>query len=123
MDATRTNPDKPHVFNKWPGLTNEVYKTPTVLLIDPDGNLEAFGQEALNKYYNKRSLKFPDRFDDYYFFRNFKMVLYDKQVSTLCTCQFQVPPPCILYTPSRDLTCSHDRYSRESTVISVCSQQ
>ena len=93
--ATRTNPDKPHVFNKWPGLTNEVYKTPTVLLIDPDGNLEAFGQEALNKYYNKRSLKFPDRFDDYYFFRNFKMVLYDKQVSTLCTCQFQVLPPCI----------------------------
>lgn len=79
--AACSNPDKLRVFSNWPGLSNEVYKTPTVLLIDPHGKLEAFGQEALNKYYNKRSLLYPDHFDDYYFFRNFKMVLYDNQVS------------------------------------------
>ena len=44
--ATCINPDKLRVFNDWPGLNNEGYKTPTVLLIDPHGELEAFGQEA-----------------------------------------------------------------------------
>ena len=80
--AACNNPDKLRVFSNWPGLNNEVYKTPTVLLIDPHGKLEAFGQEALNKYYSN-----PDQFDDYYFFRNFKMVLYDNQVPvTSCYC-------------------------------------
>ena len=76
--ATRANLKKVRVFNQWPGLKPEDYKTPTVLLIDPDKNLEAFGQEAVNKYYDKKSLRHPDRFNDYYFFRNFKMVLYNQ---------------------------------------------
>lgn len=49
-------------------------KTPTVLLIKPDGKtLEAFGYEAENRY---QQLTVKQEHKDYYYYRNFKMTLY-----------------------------------------------
>ena len=84
--STFVNPTGTHIYQKWPGLVNGTSKTPTVLLLDPDGNFEAFGKKALDKYYNPKNLKYPKRVNDYYFFRQFKMALYDLQVIVLRNC-------------------------------------
>ncbi|XP_053374609.1 heat shock 70 kDa protein 12A-like [Mercenaria mercenaria] len=53
-------------------------KTPTVILIQPDGKtLEAFGYEAENRY---RDLTDMGEHHEYYYFRKFKMMLH-KQLS------------------------------------------
>ncbi|XP_061164989.1 heat shock 70 kDa protein 12B-like [Saccostrea echinata] len=50
-------------------------KTPTTLLMDGDQNFVAFGYEAESKY---AELAEEDEHLDYYYFRRFKMVLYNK---------------------------------------------
>ena len=78
--STIAKPTDIHIYQNWPGLLNGTSKTPTALLLDPDENFEAFGKTALDKYYNPKNLKYPKRVNDYYFFRQFKMILYDLQV-------------------------------------------
>lgn len=49
-------------------------KTPTTLLLDKDKKLVSFGYEAENKY----STMSEEERDEHYYFRRFKMMLYDK---------------------------------------------
>lgn len=49
-------------------------KTPTTLLLDKDKKLVSFGYEAENKY----SAMSEEERDENYYFRRFKMMLYDK---------------------------------------------
>ncbi|XP_052794431.1 heat shock 70 kDa protein 12A-like [Mya arenaria] len=49
-------------------------KMPTVLLLDPKQNFEAFGYEAENRYYE---LAADDEHEGYFYFRRFKMKLYN----------------------------------------------
>ena len=56
---------------------------PTTLLLDPDGNLEAYGLEAVARYNGTehgRELHYPERHKDYYLFDNVKTCLYDEEV-------------------------------------------
>ncbi|KAL4230003.1 hypothetical protein ACF0H5_010391 [Mactra antiquata] len=50
-------------------------KTPTTVLLNPDKTFNAFGFEAEDKYFE---LAEEDKHKDYYFFRRFKMLLYNK---------------------------------------------
>ena len=53
-------------------------KAPTSVLIRPDGRtLEAFGYEAEDRY---AKLADDGKHKDYYYFKLFKMLLYDKLV-------------------------------------------
>lgn len=54
-------------------------KTPTVLLLTPDKKLEAFGYDAEDKY---GQLAADGEHKDYYYFRRFKMKLYQREVSS-----------------------------------------
>lgn len=56
-----------------------LHKTPTCLLLGPDGEFDAFGFEAVSKY-NDLS---EEEADDYYYFDRFKMKLYDNKVRTV----------------------------------------
>ena len=56
-------------------LTTE--KTSTCVLFDKDRKFHSFGYEAEDKY---SSLAFDNKHHDWYYFRRFKMMLYDKKV-------------------------------------------
>ena len=76
-----SDPDNLKVFSQWTTKGTGVdIKSPTVLLLDPDQNFEAFGVEALEKYQAKRNLRYPDRVAEYYLFNRFKMSLYSREV-------------------------------------------
>ena len=80
--STASNPEKVKMFSHWPKLRIGVdIKCPTVLLLDPEQNFEAFGAEALDLYQTKRNLKYTDRVTDYYLFNRFKMSLYSREAS------------------------------------------
>ena len=57
-------------------------KCPATLLLDPYCEFEAFGLKAKNMYdyHSKHVLRYPTKFDDYFFFDCFAMCLYDKKV-------------------------------------------
>lgn len=61
-----------------PGLS---LKTPTCILFDKDQNFFAFGTEAEGTY---TELAQEDDHVDWFYFRRFKMQLYNKQVSISC---------------------------------------
>ena len=66
---------------KWvPGQKGTAVKCPTALLLDPDGEFEAFGLTAIENYHSKHGLRYPKKSEDYYFFNRFKMCLYDEKV-------------------------------------------
>lgn len=52
-------------------------KTPTILLLDPKQKFEAFGYEAEDRY---GQLAADNEHKDYYYFRRFKMKLYNSLV-------------------------------------------
>ena len=52
-------------------------KTSTCVLFEKDGKFNSFGYEAEEKYSN---LALDDNHHDWYYFRRFKMMLYDKKV-------------------------------------------
>ena len=56
-----------------------LHKTPTCLLLKPDGEFEAFGFEAVSKY-NDLS---EEEADEYFYFDRFKMKLFDNKVGTI----------------------------------------
>ena len=57
-----------------------LHKTPTCLLLKPDGEFVAFGFEAVSKYNDLTE----EEADEYYYFDRFKMKLYDNKVSKTC---------------------------------------
>ena len=67
--------------NNWTGSTALVSKkTPSIVLLDKDKKFAAFGYEAEDKY---NTLASEDLHHDYYYFKRFKMMLYDKKVCIL----------------------------------------
>ena len=84
--STASNPDSIKVFSHWTTLKIAIdIKCPTVLLLDPEQKFEAFGEEAISLYHTKRNLRYPDSVADYYFFNQFKMSLYSREVCILPT--------------------------------------
>ncbi|KAK3584377.1 hypothetical protein CHS0354_001304 [Potamilus streckersoni] len=75
-----SSPDKIYTNKNW-GQTQGflLHKTPTCLLLKPDGEFDSFGFEAVSKY---NDLAEEDA-DSYYYFDRFKMKLYDnKELNT-----------------------------------------
>ena len=64
------------VATEWPDGTTST-TVPTVALFDKDEKLVAFGEEAISKYSEHIIEKDHKKF---YFFQNFKMVLYNSKV-------------------------------------------
>ncbi|XP_052795789.1 heat shock 70 kDa protein 12A-like [Mya arenaria] len=58
--------------NYWPDGS---IKTPTVILLDPDGRFHSFGKEAMDKY---SSLLHAKEHKQWFYFDRIKMVLYEK---------------------------------------------
>ena len=72
------NPDNIYLSNWVSEDGNCRYaKTPTCLLLDPDGNLDSFGSAAMEKY---SSLTDDNEHHDWYFFWQFKMDLHQEEV-------------------------------------------
>jgi len=69
--------DKIYTNKNW-GQTQGflLHKTPTCLLLRPDGEFEAFGFEAVSRY---NDLSDEDA-EEYYYFDRFKMKLFDNKV-------------------------------------------
>ncbi|KAL4230094.1 hypothetical protein ACF0H5_010479 [Mactra antiquata] len=52
-------------------------KTPSILLLNPDKSFKSFGYDAENDY---ADLAIDNKHTDYYFFRHFKMLLYQSKI-------------------------------------------
>ena len=75
-----SDPCNIHAKN-WNNGTNISSKTPTTVLIEPDGKtFVAFGYEAEDKY---ASLCTEGKQKDFYYFSRFKMMLHNKLVRKL----------------------------------------
>lgn len=59
--------------NNWPHENGMSMKAPTSILLGPDGNLKAFGYEAISKF---GDLAENNQHQNHYFFDKFKMNLY-----------------------------------------------
>jgi len=75
--STSVKPSVTHVYSNWSASKIPI-KAPTILLLDDEGEFEAFGDIALKNYYSKTGLLKRDKVDQYYLFVRFKMCLYDK---------------------------------------------
>lgn len=83
-DDFEDDPTNPYV-QRWRCGKHSFQKTPTCVLVNPDGKtVEAFGFEAEDKYID---LVAKGTHEDYFFFKRFKMALNKKlgEVSTFCT--------------------------------------
>lgn len=70
----------PFIFNWMVGCNNDVtQKVPTCLLLNPRQEFVAFGYEAKDIY---SDLANNEEHYDHYFFEEFKMLLYETNVST-----------------------------------------
>ncbi|XP_065891136.1 heat shock 70 kDa protein 12A-like isoform X3 [Dysidea avara] len=77
--ATSTS-EKIHLYSDWQKAkatkkTGVDIKVPTILLLDPDKNLELIGNDALHVYQTK-NVKNKQKLGDYYLFDRFKMSLH-----------------------------------------------
>lgn len=72
------DPDSIHMMRKWeggdPGVTNQ--KTPTTLLLKPNGEFFAFGFGARDYYHDLEEAEGRK----WYYFEKFKMTLHSSQV-------------------------------------------
>lgn len=69
---------------QWPtnvGASQTAYKTPSVLLVKSNGEFVAFCYDAEEKY---SELANDDAHYGYYFFKDFKMALYENEVIITC---------------------------------------
>lgn len=95
------DPDSIHMMRKWeggdPGVINQ--KTPTTLLLKPNGEFHSFGFGARDCYHDLEE----GEAKKWYYFEKFKMSLHSSQVSRYslyhCTLvdypsSLQPPPPC-----------------------------
>ena len=75
-----TDPSKISTNQTWvAGQKNLIsLKTPTCVLLQPDKSFHSFGFEAEEKY---AELALEDQHDSWYFFKRFKMSLYQNNVS------------------------------------------
>ncbi len=73
------DPDSIHMMRKWeggdPGVTNQ--KTPTTLLLRPNGEFHSFGFGARDHYHDLEESETKK----WYYFEKFKMSLHSNQVS------------------------------------------
>lgn len=73
------DPDSIHMMRKWeggdPGVSNQ--KTPTTLLLKPNGEFHSFGFGARDFYHDLEELEAKK----WYYFEKFKMSLHSNQVS------------------------------------------
>ena len=78
------DPESIHIMRKWeggdPGVTN--HKTPTTLLLKPNGDFHSFGFGARDVYHDLEEAEAKK----WYYFEKFKMTLHSSQV--LCACGF-----------------------------------
>ena len=73
------NFDEIHQFARWnPGKVS--IKGPTIMLLDHNRECEAFGLLARDRY-QRKAVKYRDKYKDYYLFEYFKMSLYEEKVS------------------------------------------
>ncbi|KAK3090679.1 hypothetical protein FSP39_013656 [Pinctada imbricata] len=71
------DPTKIYANEDWPaGNVGFSRKTPTVLLLNPDGKFEAFGFEAEEMY---NQLAVEKEHEEWYYFRRFKMKLHGEK--------------------------------------------
>lgn len=75
----RSNPDSIHVNSCWHAGTGGLMsiKTPTCVLLKPDGEFDSFGYTAENRYY---SLVERQQHTEWRLFQRFKMMLLAEQV-------------------------------------------
>ncbi|KAL4230258.1 hypothetical protein ACF0H5_010644 [Mactra antiquata] len=97
--------EKDRVFCKsWNSGNYLTQKTPTTVLIQPDGKtLEAFGYDAENRY---SDLFDKQKHTKYYYFQRFKMLLYDNKT----------------LTRNEDLNDTHGKRLKAKTVFSLAIQ-
>lgn len=73
------DPDSIHMMRKWeggdPGVSNQ--KTPTTLLLKPNGDFHSFGFGARDVYHDLEEAETKK----WYYFEKFKMSLHSNQVS------------------------------------------
>ena len=80
------DPDSIHMMRKWeggdPGVSNQ--KTPTTLLLKPNGEFHSFGFGARDHYHDLEEAEAKR----WYYFEKFKMSLHSSQVrgEDLCVC-------------------------------------
>jgi hypothetical protein len=74
-----TDPTKVFAHTKWVAGSQQLIslKTPSILLLNPDKSFKSFGYEAENDY---GDLAAEGNHKDYYYFRRFKMLLYNTEV-------------------------------------------
>lgn len=76
------DPDSIHMMRKWeggdPGVSNQ--KTPTTLLLKPNGEFHSFGFGARDFYHDLEEVEAKK----WYYFEKFKMSLHSNQVYILC---------------------------------------
>ncbi|XP_061188217.1 heat shock 70 kDa protein 12A-like [Saccostrea echinata] len=70
-------PIKTSAWKSGTGTSDKFMKTPTTVLFDKDKTFHSFGFEAEKKYLN---LVLRDKHESWYFFRNFKMRLHQREV-------------------------------------------
>ena len=75
--STNVDPDNIKVYSNWIQSKMAV-KCPTALLLNDEGEFEAFEDRAVSNYETKYRLLRPNKADQYYFFYRFKMCLYNK---------------------------------------------
>lgn len=77
------DPDSIHMMGRWengdPGVINQ--KTPTTLLLTPQGQFHSFGFTARNSYHDLSA----EESKQWLYFDRFKMALYENQVGSSIT--------------------------------------
>ena len=77
VDSRDLDPSNIYVYSNWSYNKMDV-KGQIALLLNDEGKLEAFGDDAIYNYQTKQRFRRPDRGDRYYFFYRYKMCLYNK---------------------------------------------
>lgn len=65
----------------WEAPGHCTYKAPTCVLLKLDRSFHTFGYDAEENFHIKQD---KDDFRSWYFFKNFKMLLYTKKVNCCC---------------------------------------
>lgn len=109
------DPDSIHMMRKWeggdPGVSNQ--KTPTTLLLRPNGEFHSFGFGARDVYHDLEE----GETKKWYYFEKFKMSLHSSQVSHMHILLLLSPllplPPTPPGSPTPNPTSAHCDFSPE----------
>jgi len=83
LTRIKSDQDNVTVIKKWQDGVDDG-KIPTAILFDENQQFKAFGNTAVEKY---KELVYDGEHEEKYFFRDFKMELYDKAVSEKYICK------------------------------------